>query len=124
MACDCRLIPAVLGGPSEVLDVGRAQRFFTGPRRRALVLRDRGCAFPGCDRPPAWCDAHHIVSYADGGVTSLGNGMLLCGHHHTVIHRDHWTIGIAVDGVPQFTPPPHIDPTGTPQRNHRHTQPG
>ncbi|CAN5332122.1 HNH endonuclease signature motif containing protein [soil metagenome] len=54
LACDSHLIPAVFGGPSEVLDVGRTQRFCTGARRRALVLRDKGCAFPGCDRPPAW----------------------------------------------------------------------
>ncbi|MGI8528852.1 MAG: DUF222 domain-containing protein [Geodermatophilaceae bacterium] len=124
MACDCRLIPVVLGGPSEVLDVGRSQRLFSGARRRALVLRDMGCAFPGCDRPPAWCEAHHIVSWADGGPTSPGNGVLLCGHHHTVVHRDHWTIQTAADGIPEFTPPPSIDPIGTPQRNHRHTQPG
>lgn len=57
IACDSRLIPAVLGGPSEVLDLGRTQRFFTGAPRRALVLRDRGCAFPGCDRPPACATA-------------------------------------------------------------------
>ncbi len=124
IACDCRLIPAVLGGPSEILDIGRAQRLFTGPRRRALILRDRGCAFPGCDRPPSWCDAHHIRSWADGGTTTLNNGVLLCGHHHTVVHRDRWTILVAADGVPDFTPPPQLDPTGTPQRNHRHTQPG
>ncbi len=119
MACDCRLIPAVLGAPSEPLDVGRSQRFCTGARRRALVLRDRGCAFPGCDLPPAWCDAHHIVSVADGGPTSLDNGVLLCGHHHTVVHNDGWDIRIAADGVPEFIPPPHSDPTRTPRRNHR-----
>jgi hypothetical protein len=64
------------------------------------------------------------VSWADGGPTSPGNGVLLCGHHHTVVHRDHWTIRTAADGIPEFNPPPSIDPTGTPQRNHRHTQPG
>lgn len=119
MACDCQLIPAVLGGAGEVLDLGRSRRLFTGAVRRALNLRDRGCAFPGCDRPPSWCDGHHIVSWADGGTTSLDNGVLLCGHHHTVVHRDDWRIHLAADGIPEFTAPPWADPTGTPQRNHR-----
>ncbi|MDG4782957.1 DUF222 domain-containing protein [Micromonospora sp. WMMD961] len=58
LACDAAILPAVLGGDGQVLDVGRQRRLFTGPVRRALVLRDGGCAFPGCDRPPRWCDAH------------------------------------------------------------------
>ena len=61
IACDAGLIPAVLGGPSEVLDWGRARRTATAAQRRALALRDRGCTFPGCDRPPDWCEAHHLV---------------------------------------------------------------
>jgi hypothetical protein len=71
LACDANLIPAVLSGPSQVLDLGRERRLITGPLRRALVLRDRGCAFPGCDRPPRWCDAHHITHWANGGPTNL-----------------------------------------------------
>ncbi|NUT37411.1 MAG: DUF222 domain-containing protein, partial [Hamadaea sp.] len=51
LACDALIIPAVLGGDGQVLDLGRARRLIDGPLRRALVLRDRGCAFPGCDRP-------------------------------------------------------------------------
>lgn len=120
MACDCKLIPAVLGAEGAVLDVGRAQRLFGGALRRALILRDRGCTFPGCDRPASWCDGHHIVTFADGGQTCLDNGVLLCGHHHDVVHRDGWEIRLARDGVPEFIAPPWIDPTGTPQRNHRH----
>ncbi len=73
MACDADLIPAVLGAHSAVLDVGRNQRLFTAARRRALILRDRGCAFPGCDRPPEWCQGHHILSCAPGGTTALDN---------------------------------------------------
>ncbi|MBA3523287.1 MAG: HNH endonuclease [Geodermatophilaceae bacterium] len=61
-ACCAKLIPAVLGSESAVLDLGRAQRLFTGARRRAVTLRDKGCAFPGCDRPPASCDIHHILA--------------------------------------------------------------
>ncbi|MFG1841735.1 DUF222 domain-containing protein [Micromonospora sp. NPDC049175] len=65
------LLPAVLNSTGQPLDLGRQRRLITGPLRRALVLRDRGCAFPGCDRPPRWCDAHHIHHWADGGTTSL-----------------------------------------------------
>ena len=60
------------------------------------------------------------MSWADGGTSSLDNGVLLCGHHHAVVHRDGWTIQIAADGIPEFTPPAWIDPTATPRRNHRH----
>lgn len=72
LACDCQLIPAVLGSAGQVLDLGRSQRLFSGSLRRALALRDGGCSFPGCDRPPAWCDGSHMRSWADGGVTSPG----------------------------------------------------
>jgi hypothetical protein len=72
LACDARILPVVLGGAGQVLDLGRERRLFTGPIRRALVLRDRGCAFPRCDRPPRWCQCHHVRSWLDGGPTSLG----------------------------------------------------
>jgi hypothetical protein len=81
LACDAAILPAVLGGASQPLDLARTRRLFTGPLRRALVLRDRGCAFPGCDRPPGWCEAHHIRHWANGGPTTLANGVLLCGAH-------------------------------------------
>ncbi|MGK5681164.1 DUF222 domain-containing protein [Actinoplanes sp. URMC 104] len=73
LACDARILPAVLGGAGHVLDVGRSHRLVTGPLRRALSLRDRGCAFPDCDRPPRWTDAHHITARTAGGHTSLDN---------------------------------------------------
>jgi uncharacterized protein DUF222/HNH endonuclease len=85
-------------------------RFFVGKTRRLLELRDRGCAFPGCDRPPAWTHAHHIVAWYRGGTTTLDNGVLLCGHHHRLIHKRAWTVAIADDGLPDFTPPDWIDP--------------
>ncbi|MGI8691631.1 MAG: HNH endonuclease signature motif containing protein [Geodermatophilaceae bacterium] len=91
--------------------------------RRALNLRDRGCAFPGCQRPPAWCDGHHIVSWAVGGTTGLDNGVLLCGHHHSVVHGDNWAVRLAADGIPEFIPPAWIDPQRTPRRNSRHRPP-
>src|SRR5665647_100324 len=83
IACDAMIIPLVLGGDSEVLDVGRAKRLFTPGLLRALWLRDKGCTIPGCSAPPQWADAHHLVHWIDGGVTSLLNGALLCGRHHS-----------------------------------------
>ncbi|WP_410814053.1 DUF222 domain-containing protein [Micromonospora sp. 067-2] len=120
LACDAAILPAVLGGAGQVLDLGRQRRLITGPLRRALVLRDRGCAFPGCDRPPRWCDAHHIRHWADGGPTSLTNAVLLCGHHHRHLHRTDWQVCLGGDGYPQFIPPAWLDPEQLPRRNHYH----
>ncbi len=86
LACNARLIPAVLGGDSEILDVGRAQRLFTSAQRRALLLRDRTCRAAGCDIPGTWAEAHHWIPWHQGGPTDLDNGVLLCAHHH---HRAH-----------------------------------
>jgi hypothetical protein len=121
IACDAAIIPAILDGPSQILDIGRERRLFTGPLRHALILRDGGCAFPGCDRPPRWCNGHHIVHWADGGPTSLNNAVLLCGHHHRLIHHSEWQVRISLtDGRPEFTPPRYIDPDQHPQRNPYH----
>jgi len=123
LACDAKIIPAVLGGPSQPLDLGRAQRTVTTALRRALVLRDKGCTFPGCDLPPGWCDAHHLRHWANGGPTDLNNTVLLCPRHHHTAHHQNWTIRIAADGLPEFTPPPWIDPEQHPRRHHRHKPP-
>jgi hypothetical protein len=120
LACDAVIIPAVLGGDGQVLDVGRARRLIDGPLRRALVLRDKGCAFPGCDRPARWCHGHHVRSWADGGETSLANSALLCGFHHREIHHGGWQVHIAADGHPEFTPPAYVDPQRRPVRNTLH----
>ncbi|HEX7743780.1 MAG TPA: DUF222 domain-containing protein, partial [Micromonosporaceae bacterium] len=120
LACDAGILPAVLGGQGQVLDVGRQRRPVTGALRRALVLRDRGCAFPGCDRPPRWTDAHHIRHWADGGTTSLDNAVLLCRHHHRETHRRDWQVRIAGDGHPEFLPPAWLDPDRRPRRNQYH----
>ncbi|MEV1320335.1 DUF222 domain-containing protein [Micromonospora arborensis] len=120
LACDANILPAVLGSTSQPLDIGRQRRLITAPLRRALVLRDRGCAFPGCDRPPRWCDAHHIHHWADGGTTSLNNAVLLCGHHHRHLHHSDWTVQLSADGHPEFTPPAWLDPEQLPRRNHYH----
>jgi Domain of unknown function (DUF222)/HNH endonuclease len=121
LACDAGIIPAVLGTASQVLDLGRQSRLATGALRRALVLRDRGCVFPGCDRPPRWTNAHHIQHWSHGGETNLGNLMLLCGYHHRLIHHSEWQARInPKDGLPEFIPPAYIDPDQRSRRNQYH----
>jgi hypothetical protein len=120
LACDAKILPAVLGGDGAVLDLGRTRRLFDGPLRRALVLRDGGCAFPQCDRPPRWCHAHHLTHWVDGGATCLDNAVLLCGAHHRVIHRGEWTVRLGPDRLPEFIPPAHTDPEQRPRRNTFH----
>ena len=87
LACDAELVPAVLGSRSEPLDVGRAVYAVSPAQRRALVLRDRGCAAPGCRAPAGRCHAHHVEHWADGGTTDLANLVLLCGHDHRRTHQ-------------------------------------
>ncbi len=106
LACDADLIPVVLGGSSQPLDVGRSRRLASSAQRVALSVRDQGCTYPGCDRPPGWCIAHHIVHWLAQGETSLDNMALLCERHHTVVHRDRYTATIDHDGV-HWHPPPH-----------------
>jgi len=120
LACDARIVPAVLGGPSQVLDVGAASRSFPVAISRAITLRDRGCTWPGCDRPAGWCDRHHLTHWVNDGPTSYENGCLLCPHHHAEIHRGHWLVRMAPDGVPEFIPPKWVDPKQVPRRNTLH----
>ena len=115
-ACDAKIIPIILGGASEPLDVGRAMRTVPLSIRRALVARDRGCAFPGCDRPPGMCQAHHCRHWADGGDTSAANCVLLCETHHRHVHHTGWEILIHPHHI-DFIPPAIIDPTRRPLRN-------
>ncbi|WP_460794249.1 HNH endonuclease, partial [Marisediminicola antarctica] len=107
-------IPAVLGGNSQILDLGTGRRLFTRAQRIAFAERDGGCAITGCGRPPSYTEAHHIHWWSHGGTTNLNNGILLCTGHHHIIHKG-WTVQIT-DNTPWFTPPTHIDPTRTPKR--------
>jgi hypothetical protein len=101
IACDAsvnRIITAAESGPVEV---GRRSPVVPAALRRALVVRDAGCRFPGCDRPPGWCDAHHVVHWADGGATALDNLVLLCRPHHRMVHQ---RFGLRLErGQPVFT---------------------
>ncbi|WP_193610652.1 HNH endonuclease signature motif containing protein [Nocardioides lijunqiniae] len=87
MACEAGVIPVVLGGTSQVLDVGRKRRFHTKAQRIAMAVRDGGCIALGCDRPSAWCHAHHLDPWSQGGDTSVERGAMLCARHHTLIHH-------------------------------------
>ncbi|HET7350640.1 MAG TPA: DUF222 domain-containing protein, partial [Marmoricola sp.] len=89
LACTAQVIPAVLGGKSEVLDLGRAARLFSPAQRKAMVVRDRECRAEGCTIPAAWCEAHHAGRpWAQGGKTDLEDGVLLCSWHHHRAHDD------------------------------------
>ena len=86
--CDSAITRIIFGPKGEVLDVGRSQRTFTGPRRRALDAHDGGCVYPGCDLPPHQCDGHHTRDggWAGGATTNTDEGCLLCYHHHPYVH--------------------------------------
>jgi len=90
IACDAAVTRIVLDPESMPLDVGRTTRAVPVHLRNALVVRDGGCVAEGCDRPAAWTDAHHVVHWAEGGATSLGNLVLLCRAHHRKVHEGRW----------------------------------
>jgi hypothetical protein len=95
------------------IDVGREQRIFTTRQRTALGVRDGGCRYPGCDKPPSWCEAHHIDFWArDVGKTDIENGILLCRYHHMLIHNNDWEI-LRRDGTYWLKRPKSIDPSQT-----------
>ncbi|MFZ0530454.1 MAG: DUF222 domain-containing protein [Propionicimonas sp.] len=125
LLCDADVLPIVLGGPSEVLDAGRTQRLVTPAIRAALELRDGGCIFPGCDKPPHACHAHHIVPWWAGGTTDLRNLVLVCPHHHGIVEPGHdptadrWRVRIRPDGVPEVLPPKRVDANERPRLHAR-----
>ena len=103
LLCDADVCRVVTDGPSRVVDVGRDERTATQAQRRALLIRDAGCVFPGCDRPPGWCQAHHIVWWEHGGTTDLTNLCLLCHRHHVAVHKGLFTITRDQQGQLVFT---------------------
>jgi len=99
LACDAAIIPMVLGSQGQPLDVGCTKRLVTPALLAALWVRDKRCTYPGCGRPPQWCDAHHVRHWADGGPTALLNLTLLCGHHHTWVHQHDLTATVTATDV-------------------------
>jgi hypothetical protein len=100
-ACDAEVTRVITDAASRPLDVGRTIRITPPWIRRALIVRDGGCAFPDCGRPPSWCDPHHVVHWTNGGPTALSNLVLLCRRHHRLIHHTRFSVDI-VDGLPRF----------------------
>jgi uncharacterized protein DUF222/HNH endonuclease len=118
-ACDAHILPAVMDGDSKPLDIAVPAYVVPAHIRRALVLRDKGCAFPACDRPASVCDSHHIYSWLKGGPTQLVNLVLLCPQHHRLLHRSEWEVKL-LNNTAWFTPPDFVDPQRKPRRNHLH----
>ncbi|MDG3012054.1 DUF222 domain-containing protein [Rhodococcus sp. D2-41] len=121
LACDCIITPIIINDDGVPLKLGRKDRLVPASLRRALIVRDRCCVFPGCGRPAAWTDAHHIVHWADGGETDLSNTVLLCRYHHRLIHHSEWEVFIGPDLCPWFRPPRSRDPDRKPLPAHGRT---
>jgi hypothetical protein len=107
LACEAGVISAVLGSPSEPLDVGRRRRLATPAQRIALRLRSRTCEFPSCTVPHEWTKAHHVNPRKPGGLTDLEQLVALCTKHHGLVHEGSWTIE-RIDGVTVFRTPSGI----------------
>jgi hypothetical protein len=103
LACDAAVVRVAQKPDGTILGVGRKTRTVPPAIRRALEIRDRGCRFPGCGK--RFTDAHHLRHWADGGETSLGNLVLLCRHHHRLVHEGRWRTGLDGEGRPLFFDP-------------------
>jgi uncharacterized protein DUF222 len=104
LACTAGILPVVLGGKSEVLDLGRSRRLYSSAQRKALAIRDRSCRAEGCDIPAAWCEAHHAgAPWSRGGHTDLGVGVLLCSFHHHHAHDPGFRADRLPNGDVRFT---------------------
>jgi len=93
----------------SVLALGRSRRIASRQQSLALIVRDGGCSFPGCDTGPEWCERHHVVSWIDGGATDLDNLTLLCRYHHHNFAGRGWACQINSDRLPEWIPPKWID---------------
>lgn len=105
LSCDGVRTTVTVDEEGMPVGVGRATRTIPPSLRRALLVRDRGCRFPGCDRPPPWTDVHHIVHWAQGGKTEFPNLVLLCRPHHRFVHEEGWSIDLTGEGEVVSAPP-------------------
>lgn len=105
LACDADIIPTVMGAKGVILDQGRRHRTATPAQRSALILRDQHCVFPGCDRPPSWCQIHHLIPWEAGGPSNLDNLAMICSAHHHLIHEGGWTLERPEPGTWTAHPP-------------------
>ena len=112
--CAGSTLPILFDSAGQILDLGREQRLFTRRQKQALAARDGGCMWFGCDREPCWTEAHHIEQWVrDHGSTDIADGILLCKHHHLLLHNNHWEIA-RTDADYWLIPPPDINPEQTP----------
>ncbi|MEW2018036.1 DUF222 domain-containing protein [Rhodococcus sp. NPDC076796] len=123
LACDCVLTAIVMDENGNPLNLARTARTVTAKQRKALIARDHGCAFPGCGKPAAWTEGHHIYHWSDGGPTDMNNLVLLCGFHHRLLHHSDWEVFIGTDGHPWFVPPATVDPCRQPRPSHARAGP-
>jgi hypothetical protein len=119
LADEAEILPTVLSKTGAVLEMGRNRRVATATQTMALIARDGGCSFPGCDHPPEWCERHHIKEWIDGGLTNLDNLTLVCRFHHHNFASHGWTCTLNIDGLPEWTPPWWIDRDRRPIQNTR-----
>jgi hypothetical protein len=103
LCCDASVVRLTKAPDGSILDVGRRTRTIPPALRRALEARDRGCRYPGCGR--RFTDAHHVIPWAAGGDTSLGNCVLLCKYHHRLVHEGGWSVDWWGEGKPAFYDP-------------------
>ncbi|MGF0312051.1 DUF222 domain-containing protein [Rhodococcus sp. IEGM1428] len=123
LACDCILTAIVMDENGSPINLARTARTVTAKQKRALTARDHGCAFPGCGKPAAWTEGHHIWHWTDGGPTDMNNLVLLCGFHHRLIHHSDWEVFIGTDNHPWFVPPATVDPYREPRKSHARAGP-
>ena len=105
IACDAAVATVTVDAAGTPLDAGRTTRTIPPAMRRALVVRDRGCRFPGCGRPPEWTAGHHLRHWAEGGETRLDNLVLLCRRCHTFVHEHGWRLRWGSEGELLAEPP-------------------
>src|SRR3954451_20789891 len=122
MAGEAEGIPGLLSDTGGILAYGTGRRLASRNQRLALAARDGGCSFPGCDRPAAWTEVHHVIEWIKAGGTDLDNMCLLCRFHHRSFQKSGWRVHID-NGVPLWTPPSWLDPDQTPRRNTTHHRP-
>ncbi|MHA6694078.1 HNH endonuclease signature motif containing protein [Homoserinimonas sp. A520] len=113
--CESGMVPVSFDRDGQCIDLGREQRLYSALQRIGLAARDGGCRWPGCTSPATWAEAHHIHQWKrDHGTTDLADGILLCRHHHMLLHNNHWEI-TRTGGTYWLHPPANIDPTRTPR---------
>lgn len=105
LACDSSVTRVLLGADSAIVDAGRAKRVVSSGTRRLLDARDKHCRWSGCERPASWTAAHHVRHWAKGGKTDLSNMVLLCQHHHWMVHEGGWRLSLGADEQVLAIPP-------------------